>query len=155
MRFLTPPYLFFLEVSWMRVRPTSSLFTLRKLTNSETIVLDDQGTTTVQMLRYKCLACPDLPPSSFLVHQFGHPPGWLLWELHILVESGMNHFSDMPWAWANFLTVSCWSILHFASDIEDGSLRLEVSPVCRHRQFPLLCLFINAYISVLFNALSS
>ncbi len=52
-------------------------------------------------------------PDSLLLHLllklFGRPTGRLLWELQICGKSGMNRLVNTAWAWASFVTVSCWS----------------------------------------------
>ncbi len=51
---------------------------------------------------YKCLACPDLLLLHLHVQQFGHPNGKLIWELQMLVKSGMNHFMWYPVSLSKF-----------------------------------------------------
>ncbi len=82
-----------------------------------------------------------------LIKQFGHPPGWLLWALQILVKSGMNHFSQHIMGLSDFPDTLPPCILHFGSNISDGSLCVELALIC-YRQFHLLHLLLISVFSL-------
>ncbi len=62
-----------------------------------------------------------------LVRHFGHPFGRLLWELKILVKSGVNRSSWHIMGLSKFHDTLLTINLHFGSDIGNGSLGGEIS----------------------------
>jgi hypothetical protein len=104
---------------------------------------------------YKRLACPDSLLLHLLVKQFDCPPSQLLWELQILVKSGMNRFMGNVIGLSELSDALPPVILSFSGNIGDGTLCIEVPliyPCCR--RFPLFRLLIIAYIFILIKALS-
>ncbi len=79
---------------------------------------------------------------SLLLHlcvkHFGYPPGWLLWERQIFMKSDVNHFIRHVMGLSEFHNTLLLIILQFWGNISNGSLCVEVSPICRHRWFLLL-----------------
>jgi hypothetical protein len=55
---------------------------------------------------FRCLAHPESLLLHLQVKPFGHPPGQLIWELQVLMRATWTILTDMPWAWASFLTLS-------------------------------------------------
>jgi hypothetical protein len=71
------------------------------------------------------------------------------------MKSTVNHFSQHFMGLSEFHDTLSLIILHFSSDIGDGSLCIEISQIHhRHRLFPLPCLLMIAYICILIKALS-
>ncbi len=130
----------------------SLLFIAGWLTDSDKVVQKGQKATVSDHLR-DCLAWSQSLLLCLLVKHFGPPPGWLLWELQILVKNDVNSFSWHIMGPSEFHDTLLLVILHFCGDIGDGSLPGEISPICRH-QFLLLCLLIIAYSCIIVKALS-
>jgi hypothetical protein len=73
----------------------------------------------------------------------------------LYVKSTVNHISQHFMGLSEFHDTLLLIILHFSSDIGDGSLCIEISQTCQlHRLFPLLRLLMIAYICILIKALS-
>ncbi len=81
--------------------------------------------------QYDCLACSQSFLLHLLVKLLDRPPDRLLWELQILAKGGLNCFSWHVLGLREFPGTLPPVILHFSSDIGDGSLCNEV-PLIRH-----------------------